>query len=297
MKKIKIFLDNSVLYNRLIYFRNKYLVNDKNFVEKSYKKKTGRKLNIIKPVTYNEKIQWLKLYWHNEQASLFANKIYLNSMIENKYGSSYINHIYGIYSKFDEIDFNNLPESFVIKTNHGSGYNIIVKNKKEMDIKKIKKTINYWMSVNYFYQNREWVYKNIEKKIFIEEYIETNDEFGLLDYRVFCFNGTPRLITVDFNINDKSKTKRDIYSIEWKKLDERITYPNSTYILKKPILLNQMLKISSELTSMFPHARVDFYVLQNSIRIGEVTFFHQSGYGKFFNDSFEVELGNMIEIE
>jgi hypothetical protein len=143
----------------------------------------------------------------------------------------------------------------------------------------------------------EWVYKNIKPQIFIEEYIEGLDKDNVMDYRVFCFSGVPEFITVDININEKKKTKRNLFDLSWNLLPYTITYPQSIKSIKKPENLEKMLSLSEFLSQGFPHCRIDFYSINTKLYISEVTFFHQSGMGEIEPLSFDEKLGDLIEID
>ncbi len=154
-----------------------------------------------------------------------------------------------------------------------------------------------WLCKNYYWQSREFVYKDIKPRILCEKFLIQNGEDELRDYRFFCFNGEPKFIAVDFSITDKKKTRRNLYDLKWNLMDAEISYPKETNIkVKKPEKLDEMIELSKRLSSGFPHARVDFYYIENEIIFGEITFFHQSGMGIISPENFEINMGNWLEL-
>lgn len=159
------------------------------------------------------------------------------------------------------------------------------------------KKMRRWLRTNYYLQNREWVYKDIKPRIICEKFLVQNDSDELKDYRFFCFDGEPKFIAVDFSITDKKKTRRNLYDLQLNLMDEEISYPKELNVkVDKPAKLEEMIDISRKLSSSFPHARVDFYYIDNRIIFSEITFFHQSGMGKISPEEFEIEMGNWLEL-
>lgn len=280
---------------RLLYY--KHFVSDVRMLEKRFKKRLGRELNLENPEKYNDKIQWLKLNWFDPIATKCADKYEVREVVKERIGSEYLNELIAVYESIDEIKVNLLPEKFVLKGTHGSGFNVICNDKTTTNWDKKFKEMKSWFRKNYYWQNREPVYKDIKPRIICEEYLVQDDGDELRDYRFFCFNGEPKFITVDFSITDKKRTRRNLYDLEWNLMDAEISYPKETNIkVKKPEKLEEMIELSKRLSSGFPHARVDFYYIDNKIIFGEITFFHQSGMGKISPEDFEVEMGKWLEL-
>lgn len=273
----------------------KYFISDVKLIKKRFKSRLGRDVELKNPIKYNDKLQWLKLYWRDPLATVCADKFEVRKFVKDNIGDEYLNDIYGIYESVDEINIENLPKSFVLKGTHGSGYNIVCKDKTKMNWDIEYKKMRNWLKTNYYFQNREWVYKNIKPRIVCEKYIEQDDGAELRDYRFFCFYGEPKFITVDFNITNKKKTRRNLYDLNWKLMNEEISYPKELTIkVSKPKRLEEMLNLSRKLSSNFPHARVDFYYIKDKILFGEITFFHQSGMGIIKPLEFEEEMGSWL---
>jgi len=294
LKKNNLFLDVYYITKNYYY---KYLISDEKLIKKKFKKRLNREVNLNNPKKYNDKLQWLKLYWDDPLAEAAADKYKVRELVTNRVGSQYLNKLLGVYESVDEIDLDVLPNKFVLKGTHGSGFNIICEDKTAIDWKFEFRKMRRWFKLNYFWQNRESVYKNIKPRIICEKYLEQDSDEELKDYRFFCFNGEPKFIAVDFSINDKEKTRRNLYDLNWNLMDPEITYPKELKkIVEKPKKLEEMIEISRKLSSDFPHARVDFYYINNKIFFGEITFFHQSGMGNIIPEEFEVTMGSWLEL-
>lgn len=294
----KLIKNNSLLLNLYDRTRTNYekmFVSDEKKLRKLFKKRLNRELNLKNPVKYNDKIQWLKLYWRDPLATKCADKYEVREFISETIGDEYLNELIGVYDSVEEIDIQALPQSFVLKGTHGSGYNVICKDKDKMDWKKEFKKMRRWLRLSYYLEEREWVYKDIKPRIICEKYMEETNAEDLRDYKIFCFNGEPKLIQVDANrFNDH---KRNYYDLDWNLLDISIDVPSDTdTIIDPPEKLSEMIELSKVLSKNFPHVRVDFYEVDQKIIFGELTFFHSSGFGQFNPAEYEIEWGNYLEL-
>ncbi|MGP4060980.1 ATP-grasp fold amidoligase family protein [Halobacillus sp. H74] len=290
-------IKKSFIYDKIKYIFYRYLLPDKFILKRNFKKRLGRKLNLNNPRRFNDKLQWLKLNWSDPVATKYADKFEVRNLIAEEIGAKYLNELYAVYESVDEIDLKKLPESFVLKGTHGSGFNIICENKYKMDWDKQFKKMRKWLKKNYFWQNKENVYRDIKPRIICERFIKQDKGNELRDYRFFCFNGDPKFITVDFSINNKSKTRRNLYDLDWNLMREEISYPKEISLaVEKPKKLDEMINLSRKISKRFPHARVDFYYIEGKIIFGEVTFFHQSGMGKINPIEFEDEMGKWLTL-
>jgi hypothetical protein len=277
------------------YYR--YFISDVNLIRKRFKKRLGREVELVDPTKFNDKLQWLKLNWNDPLACICADKYEVRDFVAKEIGKEYLNELYGVYNSIDEIELDDLPNTFVLKGTHGSGFNIICKDKNKMNWEEEFCKMKGWFKKNYYLQNREWVYKEIKPKIVCEKYIEQNDGAELRDYRFFCFNGEPKFITVDFSIINKKNTRRNLYDLEWNLMEQEISYPRElSKKVDKPSKLDEMIFLSRKLSSNFPHARIDFYFVEDKIIFGEITFFHQSGMGKIKPVAFEEEMGSWLKL-
>jgi hypothetical protein len=245
-------------------------------------------------LTFNEKIQWLKLYDSTPIKTLLADKYKVRDYIKNKIGEEHLIPLYGVYDKFEDINFEQLPNKFVIKCNHGSGFNIIIKDKSKLNFEDIKKKLDKWMKRKYAIQALELQYRDIEPKILVEKYMDdgTGD---LRDYKVTCFNGRPEFIWMDSNRH--TKHKRNLYDLNWKQLPYKINIHYKTFPSPdKPKQLKRLLKLASILSKGFVSVRVDFYIINEKIYFGEMTFTTSSGLEKIVPKSFDKRLCSLIKL-
>lgn len=273
----------------------RYLISSKFYIKCSYKWRTGEKLNLSNPKSFNEKIQWLKLYDRNPMYTILADKYHVREYVSKTIGDQYLIPLIGVYDNVDDIPWDKLPTKFVLKCNHASGTNIICKDKSKLNIRDSTKKLKKWMKMNYYWRGREWAYKNIKAKIICEKYMVDESGVELKDYKIFCFHGEPKLIQVDYNrfVNHK----RNLYDTSWNYIDASIEYPNdSTVHIKKPDKLEEMLELARRLSAGFPHVRVDFYSIAGKIYFGEMTFYPESGYGKFNPKELEFQMGTWMSI-
>ncbi len=257
-------------------------------------KKTGQILNLYDPKTFNEKIQWLKLYDSTPIKTRLADKYLVRDWVKEKIGEEYLIPLLGVWDKFDDIDFDKLPDRFVLKCNHGCAYNYIVKDKSKMDKKDARKKINKWMKRNYAQNGGlELHYKDIEPKIIAEAYIEdSNNELN--DYKIMCFNGKPQYIWIDQG--RFSKRTENIYNTKWELQPFLLSYPNSKEQVPPPENLDKMFELAEILAKDFSLARIDFYNVDGKIYFGEITFTSCSGVDKFIPSSYNRVWGDMLKL-
>jgi len=296
IRRLKVVLKNpNVLFS---YFAQKgYFkwMNDEKYLRLLYRAIVKKELNLNNPKTFNEKLQWLKLYNRKSEYTGMTDKYKVREYVENKIGNKYLIPLIGVYNTFEEIDFKKLPNQFVLKPNHTSGDIYMCRDKSKIIYSKLEKEVNKWLKRNYFWVNREWSYKNIKPRIICEKFMVDESGTELKDYKVFCFSGLPKMIQVDFN--RFVKHKRNLYDIEWNYIDASIQYPNDPRVkIKKPARLNTILELAKVLSKGCPHIRVDFYLINEQIYFGELTFYHGSGYEKFYPESLGIEMGNWIKL-
>ncbi len=259
-----------------------------------YKWHTGKTLNLEHPKTYNEKIQWLKLYDSTPLKTRLADKYLVRDWVSEKIGSQYLIPLLGVYDKFDDINFDELPDKFVLKTNHASGTNRIVTDKSKFDIKEAREFFNKKMRINYaFWSGLELHYKDIVPKIVVEANIaEPGDD--LQDYKFYCFNGDAKYVVVDSNrfVNHR----RDCFDLNWNHLDVVKQYPNADVPPSKPEDLEEMTRLANVLSQGIGYVRVDLYDVKGRIYFGEMTFTDGSGQEKITPEEFDRTLGDLIDL-
>ena len=273
----------------------KKIIPDKIFLEYQFYKRMKRKLNLKNPKTFNEKLQWLKLYDRKPEYTKMVDKYEAKEYVTNIIGKEYIIPTLGIYNKFEDINFERLPNQFVLKCTHDSGGLIICKDKTKLKINEAKNKINESLKKNYYYSGREWPYKNVKPRIIIEKYMVDESKTELKDYKIFNFNGIPQFVQVDFNrFKDH---QRKLYSINWKELDFNFVYPiNKKVKINRPENLKKILELAKKIAKDHPFLRTDFYVINDKIYFGEITFFPEAGFGKFVPEKWDRKLGDMLEL-
>jgi len=284
--KYYIFVIISFLFGDKLLFRIKHLY--------LHLKKGGKIywLNFKNPVTFNEKINWLKKYPSIPNGNLLADKVEVRKYIKEKVGDQYLIPSLGIFEDANEIDFGSLPDKFVIKTNHGSGFNIICNSKKDLNVLETRRKLNNWLKQNYFYYGREWQYKNIKPRLIIEKHLLEDNNFELLDYKFFCFDGEPKYIQID--TGRFSTHKRQFLTTKWNLLDFTVLYEKESQKIKQPIDLGKMLEISKKLSEGLIFARIDLYSINSKIYFGEITLHPGGGSEPFFPFTFDKELGKKL---
>lgn len=258
---------------------------------------TGYKLDLKKPKTFNEKLQWLKLYDRNPAYTQMVDKYGVREYIAKKIGEEYLIPLLGVWDRFEDIDFSQLPDQFVLKCNHdgGSASVFICKDKDKLDVKKVQKKISKSLKRNFYYSSREWPYKNVKPRIIVEKYMV--DESGeLRDYKVLCFNGKAKLI--EYHSGRFGNHTQDFYDIAWTKtnISQGGEESVSSTIAKMPQCLETMLNLSEKLAAGIPHVRIDWYIVQGKLYFGEITFFDGSGYCPFDVFQDDLTIGSWIKL-
>lgn len=252
----------------------------------------GKKLSLDNPQTLNEKMMYLKLnkYWNNQLVSNCADKFAVRDIIIEKGCPEILNELFGSWDEVDEIDWNALPEKFVLKCNHGSGYNVICTNKEELDIEESKKKLNKWLKQRYGVRTVEQgIYKKIKRKVIAERYIETEDNMPPKDYKFFCSFGEVKFLFVASDrINNQ--TKFDYYYPDWTWIPVKNQHPNMGPI-SKPKMLDKMIQYAQILSKDFPLVRIDFYFENSHIIFGEYTFAHFGCLNTFDPQEYDLILG------
>lgn len=267
----------------------------KQLLIKWYEKVCGRSIDLDNPVTFNEKMQWLKLYDSTALKTLLADKYLAREWVANRIGEEHLIPIIGAWDKFSDIDFSALPDQFVLKTNHGSGWNSIVKNKAKMNYHSEKRKFDVWMRQSFTTEyGFELHYMNIPRKIIAEQYMADLDGV-ITDYRFFCFNGVPQYVWVDNGSGTPDHT-RTIYNVDWVKQDYLVNYPPIVPDPEKPETFEEMLQYAKELSGEFCFARVDFYSIKGHVYFGEITFTPQSGTGRWNDEKQNIQYGELIKL-
>lgn len=285
-------------YLKYILRKNKFkimgLEEKKKYLNKIYNKIFNYDINWNSPKKFTEKIQYIKLFGkNNEIQAILADKYLVRDWIKEKIGEEYLIPLIGVYDKFSDINFDDLPNSFVIKCNHDSGSVTVVKDKNKVDWKKLRYKYDYHVKTNFYYFTLESHYSLIQPKIIIEQYLETSNE-DVPDYKFLCFNGEPCYCWVD---TDRFiEHKRNLYDLDWNLMDWQVGKYKKNKKIIKPNNFNEMLDLVKNLCIDIPHVRVDLYDINGKIYFGEMTFTSESGFG-YIDPNHDLMLGNLWKIK
>lgn len=271
------------------------MMDDKTFIKWEYFSGMRKFPNLDNPKTYNEKLQWLKLNDIHPEYGRLVDKYEAKEYVKEIIGEEYIIPTLGIWNSFDEIDFNCLPNQFVLKTTHDSGGVVVCPDKREFDKIAAKKKLERSLKNNYFYEHREYPYRDVPPRIIAEKFMVDESGTELKDYKFFCFNGKCKMLFVatDRNIGD---VKFDFFDEKFNHLPFKQGHPWATKEIKKPIGFKKMIEISEKLSERFPHVRVDLYDINGKIYFGELTFFHFSGNVPFEPEEWDYKIGSWLEL-
>lgn len=245
-------------------------------------------LNLKHPSTFNEKLNCLKLLDYYYDYSVFADKYAVREFVIQRIGREYLIPLLGVYNSAEEINFDILPQEFILKTNHGSGWNIICLDKGQLNLKKTKQKLNKWLKYNAYYLSREKQCKNIKPLILCEKLLQ----FNIYDYKFFCFKGEPFLVQVD--IDRFTNHKRAFYNMMWEKQEFTFVYPMYESEIPKPFMFEEMKELAQKLSKDFIFSRIDLYYHDNRIYFGEITFFPEGGTGHFIPYEYDLIIGNYL---
>lgn len=305
MKLVK-FLKNPLL--PVAYFLEKHPVikNDRSQLKVSYYCRFGEMLDLDNPQTFNQKLQWLKLHNTSDLCTRMVDKYGVREIVRERIGEEYLIPLYGVYDNFDAIDFDKLPDQFVLKCTHDSGSVVICKDKSRLDFGAARKKLTSSLNRNYFFVGRETPYKNIQPRIIAEKFMVNHDihtgkqkRGGINDYKFFCFNGTPKIVFYVTGRFEQPVANFDFYDISDLTLlpFDAQGHPHSSKPFEKPVNFDRMVEIAKIFSEGFPFLRVDLYEIDGKIYFGEFTFHHDGGFVPFIPKEWDYKLGAMINLE
>ena len=268
---------------------------DEAYLKMIFLLRNKKRLNLKNPKTFNEKVNWLKMHDHNPLYTEMVNKKSAKDIVAKKIGKNHVPALLGCWNKFDDIDFEKLPNSFVLKCTHDSGSVIVCKNKQLLDKKHAGQVLNSHLKRNAFYYAREWPYKNVKPQIIAEELLTDNKNAVLPVYKIFCFNGEPKIIQCIHNDKQINETV-DYLDTAWNWLDLHQEFPKSKQKPLAPISLKQMLDMARTLSKGIAHVRVDFYEANETPYFSEFTFYNDAGLVPFKPAKWDLILGNYITL-
>ena len=274
-----------------------HVISDKAFLKMQYKSIFHKKLNLDDPKTFNEKLQWLKLYNRDPRQVMMVDKADVKEYVAGEIGEDYIIPTLGIWDSFEEIDFDSLPDSFVLKCTHDSGSTVVCRDKATFNMEAARLKLTRKLGKNLFWHGREWPYKQVKPRIIAEELLKDSTSDDLKDYKFFCFNGAPKMVLVCAERFTGGGMRENFYDAEWKLMPvQRAAHPNTDYDIPCPPELPRMLELAEKLADAMPFVRVDFYVVDGRIYFGELTFYPASGLVPFVPDEWDLTLGEWITL-
>jgi hypothetical protein len=275
----------------------RFLIPDKLFLHCQYRYFTGEKLNLKEPSNFNEKLQWLKLYDRKPEYTRWADKYAVKQYIRETLGETYVVPTFGVWDRFEQIPWDSLPNQFVLKCTHDSAGLVICTDKTTFDKKNAQEKLEACQKRNFFYSGREWPYKNIKPRILAEQYLEDNTFHELRDYKIFTFNGIPKIMHLVSNRqNAQEETYGDFFDMDFNHLDLTMGHENAPICPEKPRNFQLMKEFAQKLAKGTAQLRVDFYEVDGQLFFGELTFFQDSGYAEIAPPAWNGVLGSWIQL-
>lgn len=295
-KLITFFKNPKILFIKFLYISSSNF-NDETYLKMLFPLKVGYRLNLNNPSTYNEKLQWLKIYYKKPIMTTMVDKFAAKDFAANIIGNEYIVPSYGVWKKFEDIDFNKLPNQFVLKTTHDQGGVVIVTDKNNFNKKAAEKKLKKHLKFEHFYLTREWPYKDVKPQIMAEALLIDSTIEDLYDYKFYCFHGVPKIMYIAHG-RQGDICYLDFYDMDFNKLDiSRPGYLQSNKKFSIPDNWELMKELARKLAVGFPHLRVDFYNINGKIYLGELTFFQGGGLMKFSPQEWDYKLGDWIHLD
>lgn len=296
-KLLRIIKNPSIIPLRILQSRLCYGMPDEQYLKIKYRLKFGKKLDLNNPKTFNEKLQWLKLYDRRPEYTTMVDKYAAKEYVAGLIGDEYIIPTLGVWNSFDDIDFDSLPDQFVLKCTHDSGTVVICKDKATFDVAAARKIINRRINFSYYYVHREWPYKDVPKRIIAEKYMEDRKTSELRDYKFFCFGGEAKMMFIASDrFTEGVETKFDFFDMDFNHLDFTNGHPNADVPPSKPENFENMRRLAEIIAAGIPQCRIDFYDVNGEIYFGEITFFHWSGLVPFDPPEWDEKIGSWIEL-
>ncbi len=294
-KLFKFIINSHYRFNALDKRKFFYFLSDKKYLQLKFKHTFFYDLNLKNPQTFNEKLQWLKLYNRNPLYTTLIDKYAVKKYVADKIGDQYIIPTLGVYNTFDEINFDNLPNQFVLKATHDSGGIIICRDKTKFDKKSAKKLLTKALQNNFYYMYREWPYKNVPRRIIAEQYMQDKGQRELKDYKFFCFNGQPKFLYISHGLENHSTAKISFLNMDWTFAPfYRKDYKQFEKEPKKPKNIEQMINFAKTLSKDIPFVRTDFYEIDQHVYFGELTFYPNAGFIPFYPEIWDKKIGELL---
>ena len=294
---VKLLFRPSLLLHRIKLKFTEPLYADRVAIEEMWDMCMDYKLNLDNPQTFNEKIQWLKLYDRDPLKTTLADKYEVKKWLENNIGKQYVIPTLDVFSNVNDINYDQLPNQFVLKCNHDCGSVIVCKDKKLFDLSLAKQKLQKHLDTDFYLLFREWCYKDIPRRIICEKYMQNDDNSELTDYKFFCFNGIPKFLYVSYGLSNWEKAFINYMNLDWTPAPfHRPDFLEFKEIPPKPSKYDEMLEISKKIATLFTFVRVDLYQIKNQVYVSELTFYPGAGLDKFSPEIWDLKIGNMLTL-
>lgn len=271
-------------------------ISSEELLKRIYRSRFGRELDLQNPITYTEKLQWLKLYDHRPEYTVMVDKYAAKQYVSERIGSQYVIPLLGVWNRVEDIDFDQLPQKFVLKTTHDSGGIVVCRDKKMLDIPKAKKKLKFYLNRDYYSRNREWPYRHVPHRIIAEAYMEDPHHKELRDYKFFTFGGVPKVLYIAQGRGKDGSTVADFFDMDFNHLPFTIDHDRATIPPEKPMCFDEMKRLAAILSEGTPQLRVDFYEVDGKVYFGEMTFFHCSGFEAFHPEEWDKTFGDWVTL-
>lgn len=271
-------------------------MDDETYLKLAFRSKMGKKLRLDDPQTYSEKLQWIKLYDRRPEYTAMVDKFEAKKIAAELIGDEYIIPTLGVWDRFEDIDFDKLPDKFVLKCTHDSGGLVIVKDRSRFDREAARKVITRCLGHNFFWGQREWPYKDIRPRVIAEEYMEDSETKELRDYKFFTFDGEVKALFIATERGAKEETKFDFFDADFNHLPFLNGHPNADVTPRKPRHFELMKELASKLSAGLPQIRIDLYEADGKVYFGEFTFFHWSGFKPYVPEEWDYRFGGWIRL-
>lgn len=295
-KYLRILTDPAFRFDILASRNLLFWMSDEQILSKKYEYCFHQKPNLKSPKTYNEKLQWLKLFDRRRVYTDMVDKYEAKRFIADRIGEQYIIPTLGVWDRFEEIDFEKLPDQFVLKCTHDSGGLVICRDKSKFDIAAAKEKIKKSLKRNYYYVGREWPYKDVKPRILAEQYMQDETDGELRDYKFFTFSGVPRVVYITQGRSAAGQTTADFFDMDFNHLDLKMDHDNAENMPHPPVHFQLMKELAALLSNGVPQLRVDFYEVNGRVYVGELTFFHCGGMAPVTPKAWADQLAEWIEL-
>ncbi len=280
-------------YDQVVFRKRVLFESDRSVIERDFRARFGRSPDLDQPQTFNEKLLWLSLNYRLPLYSTLADKYEVRAYVRDRVGDAYLNTLLGVYERVEEIRWDALPDAFALKATHGSKWNVICPDRCKLDRKQAEYDLARWLRHNFYWYGREWIYRDLKPRIVAEAFLDDGGK-PPPDFKIFCFDGEPRLIQVDADRFEEHT--RNFFSPDWTLLPARMIYPPIPRPVPRPANLDDMVRVARALARGMPFVRVDLYDVGGRVVFGEMSFYPERGMGPFDDPLFNREVGSWIRL-